>query len=41
LQPLCGPCNSTKREKTIDYRPESMIVAMPERSRKPRQTGLS
>jgi 5-methylcytosine-specific restriction endonuclease McrA len=41
LQPLCGPCNSTKREKTIDYRPESMIVATPERSRKPRQAGLS
>jgi len=23
IQPLCGPCNSSKRDKTIDYRPKS------------------
>lgn len=22
VQPLCGPCNSTKHDKVIDYRPD-------------------
>ena len=26
IQPLCGPCNSSKRDKTIDYRGETKYV---------------
>ena len=29
LQPLCRPCNSSKRDQTIDYRPDQGLFAKP------------